>query len=156
MPCSLQDRGQQCMLRGPERIEHRNASPGKSVLEILAKEQAALLIGGHGKEQCVPDRHLVIRREIKRRAHCFERGVGDIERIRPTQNGGSRLCRRAARLADEYPVQFPECLGRNNDQVAWQARDKIARGLATSRIPHPFGVGHDMGVERNAHPVTYS
>jgi len=49
-----------------------------------------------------------------------------------------------------------ECLGRNNDEVSWQARDKIARGLATSRIPHPFGVGHDIGVERNAHHGTYS
>ncbi len=156
MPCLLQHRGQQRMLRSLERIEHRNASPGKSVLEILAKEQAALLIGGHGKYQRVPDRHLVIRREIKRRAHCFERGVGDIERIRPTQNGGSRLCRRAASLADEYAVKLPECLGRNNDQVSWQARDKIARGLATSRIPHPFGVGHDISVERKARHVTYS
>ena len=144
------------MLRSLERIEHRNASPGKSVLEILAKEQAALLIGGHGKDQRVPDRHLVIRREIKRRAHGFERGVGDIERIRPTQNGRSRFCRRAARLSDEYTVQFTECLGRNNDEVSWQARDKIARGLATSRIPHPFGIGDDIGVERDAHHITYS
>ena len=92
MPCLLQHRRQQCMLRSLERIEHRNASPGKSVLEILAEEQAALLIGGHGKDQRVPDRHLVIRREIKCCAHCFERGVGDIERIGPTQNGGSCLC----------------------------------------------------------------
>ena len=156
MPCLLQHRGQQHILRRLERIEHGNASPGKSVLEILAEEQSALLIGGHGKDQRVPDRHLVIRREIKRRAHCFERGVGDIERLRPTQNGGSRLCRRAARLADEYPVELPECLGRNNNQVSWQARDKIARGLATSRIPHPFGVGHDIGVERDAHHVGQS
>ena len=144
------------MLRSLERIERCDASPGKSVLEILAKEQAAFLIGGHGKDQRVPDRRLVIRREIKRRAHCFERGIGDIERIRPTQNGGSRLCRRSAGLADEYSMQFPECLGRNNDQVSRQARDKIARGLATSRIPHPFGVGHDICVKRNAQQVTYS
>ena len=88
------------MLRRLERIEHRDASPGKSVLEILAQEQAALLIGGHGKDQCVPHRHLVIRREIKRRAQRVERGIGDIERIRPSQNGGSRLCRGTARLAD--------------------------------------------------------
>jgi hypothetical protein len=96
---------------------------------------------------------LVIRREIERSAHCFERGVSDIERIRPTQDRGSRLCWRSAGLAHEYPVKLPECLGRNNDQVSWQARDKIARGLATSRIPHPFGVGHDIGVERDAHHV---
>ena len=156
MSCLLQHRRQQSMLRSLERIHHRNASPGKSMLEILAKEQAALVVGGYRKDQRVPDRHLVIRGQIKRRAHCFERGVGDIERIGPTQDGGSRLCRRAARFADEDPVKLPECLGRNNDQVSWQTRDKSARGLATSRIPHPFGVGHDIGVERNARHVTYS
>ena len=156
MSCLLQHRGEQRMLRRVEGIHHRNASPGKSVLEILAKEQAALLVGGYRKDQRVPDRHLVIRGQIERRAHCFERGVGDIERIGPTQDGGSRLCRRAARFADEDPVKLPECLGRNNDQMYGQARDKIARGLATSRISHPFGVGHDIGVERNARHVTYS
>ena len=52
--CLLQHRRQQCMLRRLEWIEHRHASPGKSVLEILAEEQAALLIGGHGKDQRVP------------------------------------------------------------------------------------------------------
>lgn len=156
MPRLLEHRHQQCMPRRLERIEHRHASPGKSVLEIFAEEQAALLIGGNGKDQRVPDRRLVLRREIKRRAQCFERGVGDIERIGPTQYGGSRLCRRAARLADEHPMKLPECLGGDNDQMSGQARDKIARGPATFRVPHPFGVGHDIGVERNTHNVTYS
>jgi len=97
MPRLLEQRDQQCMLRSLERIEHGHASPGKSVLEILAEEQAAFLIGGHGKDQRVPDRRLLVRREIKRRAQCVEGGVGDIECIGPTQNGGSRCCRRIAR-----------------------------------------------------------
>ena len=107
MPRLLEHRDQQCLLRRLERIQHRHASPGKSVLEILAEEQAALMIGGDGKDQRVPDRRLVVRREIERRAQCVERGVGDIERIRPTQNGGSRFCRRVACLADEHPVKLP-------------------------------------------------
>ena len=61
-----------------ERIEHRNASPGPCVLEILAKKQTALLIGGHRKDERVPYRHVVIRREIKRNAHSVEGGVGDV------------------------------------------------------------------------------
>jgi hypothetical protein len=145
MPRLLEHRGQQCMLRSLERIEHRHASPGKSVLEILAEEQAAFLIGGDGKDQRAPDRRLVIGREIKRRAQCVERRVGDIERIRPTQNGGSRFCWRIARLADEYPVKLPECLGRDNDQMSGQTCDKISRGPAAFRVAHPFGVGQDMG-----------
>ena len=154
MPRLLEQRDQQCMLRGLERIEHGHASPGESVLEILAEEQAAFLIGGHGKVQRVPDRCLVVRREIKRRAQCVEGGVGDIECIGPTQNGGSRCCRRIASLADEYPVKLPECLNRDNDQMSGQARDKISRGPAAFR--DPFGVGHDIGVEGNAYHVTYS
>lgn len=137
MPCLLEHRGQQCMLWRLERIEHRYASPGKSVLEILAEEQAALLIGGHGKDQRVPDRRLVIRREIKCRAQRVEGGVGDIECIGPTQNGGSRCCRRIARLADEYPVKLPECLGRDYDQMPGQVRDKISRGPAAYSVPTP-------------------
>ena len=97
MPRLLEHRDQQCMLRSLERIEHGHASPGESVLEILAEEQAAFLIGGHGKDQRVPDRRLVVRREIKRRAQCVEGGVGDIECIGPTQNGGSRCCRPISR-----------------------------------------------------------
>ena len=94
--------------------------------------------------------------QIKRRAHHFEGRVSDIECIRPTQDGGFRICRRAARFADEYPVKLPECLGRDHNQMSGQARDKIARGSAASRIPHPFRVGHDIGVERDAYHVTYS
>ena len=53
------------------------------------------------------------------KAPGIEGGVGDIERIGPTQNGGSRFCRRPARFADEYSVKLPECLRRYNDQMSW-------------------------------------
>jgi len=79
------------------------------MLEILAQEQAALLIGGHGKDQPVLDRHLMIRSEIQRRAQRIERGVRNIERIRPSQNDGSRLRRRIAGRADKYAVTLAQC-----------------------------------------------
>ena len=94
--CLLQRRGEQWMLWGLEWIDHGHPSPCKSVLEVLAEQQPTLLIRSHRQDQRVPDRHLVIRREIERSAHRFKRGIGDVKRIRPTQNGNSRLLWRAA------------------------------------------------------------
>ena len=143
------------MLRRLERIDHSDASPGKSVLKILAEEQATLLVSGYGKDQRVPDRHLVIRREIKRRAHCVKRGIGDLERIGPTQDGRPCVRRRAAGFTDKYAVQLSKCLDRDYDKMPRQARDKIARGLATPRIPCAFGVGQYIGIERDPGHLAY-
>ena len=133
----LEHRDQQCMLRSLERIEHRHASSGKSVLEILAEEQAALLIGGHGKDQRVPDRRLVVRREIKRCAQRVEGGVGDIECMGPTQNDGPRFCRRIARLADEYPVKLPSVCAKTTTRCPGRRATTFRAALQRFASPTP-------------------
>lgn len=124
------------MLRCLERIEHGDASPGKTMLEILAEKQATLVVRGHGKDQRVPDRHLVIRREIQCRAHCVERGIGDLERIRPTQDGRPCIRRGAAGFADKNAVQFPKCLDR-----------------ATTRCPGKRATSSRAALQRRASPA---
>ena len=63
--CLLYRRGQQGVLWGFEWINQRYSPPSEAVLEILAQQEAAFLVGRHRKDQCVPDRHLVIGGQVE-------------------------------------------------------------------------------------------
>ena len=84
------------------------------MLKILAEQQTALLVGGHGQNQCVPYRHVMIRSQIKCRAHGRDGGIRRLVRVGPTQDCCFCIDRCATGLAGENAVQFAQRLRGNH------------------------------------------
>ena len=120
------------------------------MLEILAQQEAAFLVGRHRNDQCVPDWHLVIGGQVECPVHRVEGRVSDNECIGPAQYRRLCLGRRETGFADEHAVQFPQHLSRKHNELRREARNELSCGRATRRISNALRVREHVGVECDA------
>ena len=66
MPSIRQYSLEQGVQRRGKRIDHGDAAPREAVLEILTRQDAAVVFGGHGQHQGIPDWQLVIGVQVHR------------------------------------------------------------------------------------------
>ena len=87
-----------------ERIDHRNAAPSKAVLQILAEQQAAAVLGGHGQDEGIPDLQAVVGSEVERALKGGPSGVDDGKAVGPGQQRRPGLLCGDSRFAGQDPI----------------------------------------------------